>query len=134
LNHLTAIVPQIHRNVNNNHLEKKMSYGKMNTLIEILTTKPIKDAEGFATTGDTVLANVRAYFEPKNTTEKWRNNAAFAEATALFRFRAIPGIVIDSTIYIICGGDRYRVISAEDVRGRHLYWEILAQKVEGSVY
>ena len=110
-----------------------MSFGRMNTPIEIISTTPIKDAEGFVTTGDTVLANVRAYFEPKNATEKWRNNAAFSEASALFRFRAIPGVTVDPTIYIICGGDRYRIISAEDVRGRGRYWEIVAAKVEGSV-
>jgi hypothetical protein len=106
----------------------------MNSFIEIITTEPVKDAEGFVNTGDTVLANVRAYFEPKNATEKWRNNAAFAEASALFRFRAIPGVVIDPTIYIICGGDRYRVISAEDVRGRGMYIEALAALVDGTVY
>ena len=111
-----------------------MSFGKMNSFIELVSATPTKDSEGFVTTGDTVLANVRAYFEPKNTTEKWRNNAAFSEATALFRLRAIPGVAVDPTIYIICGGDRYRVISAEDVRGRGRYWEILTAKVEGSVY
>ncbi len=111
-----------------------MSFGKMNSFIELVSTTPTKDSEGFVTTGDAVLANVRAYFEPKNTTEKWRNNAAFSEASALFRFRAIPGVVVDPTIYIICGGDRYRVISAEDVRGRGMYMEVLAAKVEGSVY
>jgi hypothetical protein len=111
-----------------------LSFGKLATPIEILTTEPLKDSEGFAATGDTVVANVRAYFEPKNATEKWRNNAAFAEASALFRFRAIPGVVIDSTIYILCGGERYRVISAEDVRGRGMHMEVLAAKVEGAVY
>ncbi len=111
-----------------------MSFGKMNSFIEIISTVPAKDAEGFATIGDTVLANVRAYFEPRNTTEKWRNNAAFAEATALFRFRAIPGVTIDSTLYILCSDERYRVISAEDVRGRGLYYEVLCSRVDGSVY
>jgi hypothetical protein len=111
-----------------------MSFGRMNSFIEIITAEPVKDAEGFVNTGDTVLANVRAYFEPKNATEKWRNNAAFAEASALFRFRAIPGVAVDSTIYIICGGDRYRVINAEDVRGRGMYTVVMAAKVEGSVY
>jgi hypothetical protein len=110
-----------------------MSFGKMHTPIEILTTKPIKDTEGFVKTGDTVLANVRAYFEPKNGTEKWRNNAAFAEASALFRFRVIPGVVVDTSLFIVCGGDRYRIISAENVRGRGLYLEVLAQKIEGTV-
>ncbi len=111
-----------------------MSFGKMNTPIEIVSTAPVKDAEGFVTTGDTVLANVRAYFEPKNATEKWRNNAAFSEASALFRFRAIPGVAVDPTIYIICAGDRYRVISAEDVRGSGMYIEALCAKTDGSVY
>ncbi len=111
-----------------------MSGGRMNTFIEIISTTPTKDAEGFAATGDTVLANVRAYFEPKNATEKWRGNAAFSEATALFRFRAIPGVVVDSTLYILCNADRYRVISAENVRGRGMYIEALCARVDGSVY
>ncbi len=111
-----------------------MSFGKLNTQIEIVSTTPTKDAEGFVTAGDTVLANVRAYFEPKNATEKWRNNAAFSEASALFRFRAIPGVAVDSTLYILCAGERYRVISAEDVRGKGRYWEVLCSKIEGSVY
>ncbi len=111
-----------------------MSFGKLSVPIEIISTTPTKDSEGFVTTGDTVVANIRAYFEPKNTTEKWRNNAAFAEATALFRFRAIPGVKVDSTLYILCGGDRYRIISAEDVRGRGMYVEVLGTKMTGSVY
>jgi hypothetical protein len=106
----------------------------MNSFIELISATPTRDAEGFVNTGDTVLANVRAYFEPKNATETWRNNAAFAEASALFRFRAIPGVVVDSTIYIISGGDRYRVISAEDVRVRGMYIEALAALVDGTVY
>ena len=40
-----------------------MSFGRMNTFIEIISTTPTKDVEGFVTTGDTVLANVRAYFD-----------------------------------------------------------------------
>ena len=106
-----------------------MSFGKMNTFIEIVSCVPVKDSEGFAVHGDTVLANVMAYFEPKNGTEKWRNNAVFAEASALFRFRKIPGLTINTAMAIICGGERYGIISAEDVRGRGMYMEILAKAV-----
>jgi len=109
-----------------------LSFGKMNTQIKIVSTTPTKDAEGFATTGDTVLANVRAYFEPKNSTEKWRNNAVFAEATVMFRFRAIPGLTVDTTLFILCGDERYNILSAEDVRGRGMYWEVFAKAVSGS--
>lgn len=38
-----------------------MSYGKMNTFIDLITTQPIKDAEGFVNKGDTIIASIRAY-------------------------------------------------------------------------
>ena len=107
-----------------------MSYGKMNRFIEIITTEPVKDADGFTTTGDTVLANVRAYREDRHGTERWANMAAFSAATSLFRFRAIPGLVIDTALVIICDGDRFRIVSAEDVRGRGMYIEVLAERLE----
>lgn len=110
-----------------------MSYGKMNSFIEIVSTTPIKDTEGFATHGDTILANVRAYFEPKNSTEKWRNNAVFSEANALFRFRTVPNVVITADMLIIHGGNRYNILSAEDVRGRGMYIEVLGKAQRPSV-
>ena len=110
-----------------------MSYGKMNRFIEIISTKPAKDAEGFTTSGDTVLANVRAYKEDRHGNERWANMAAFSAATSLFRFRAIPGLMIDTSLFILCGGDRFRILSAEDVKGRGMYVEVLAEKLEASV-
>ena len=109
-----------------------MSYGKMTTPIEIVLTTSTKDSEGFATFGDTVLANVRAYYEPKNSAEKWRNNAVFAEASALFRFSKTPGVTITTDMVIVCNSERYNIISAEDVRQRGMYVEVIARKIEGS--
>jgi len=110
-----------------------MSYGKMTESYTLVSTTPTKDAEGFVNPGDTILATGRTYFEPKNTTEKWRNNAVFAEASALFLFRAIPGLTVDNTMFIIVGGERYNIISAEDVRGRGMYIEALGKKIEESI-
>ena len=110
-----------------------MSFGKLNAFIEIISAQSVKDSDGFAVKSDNIIASVRAYFEPKNTTEKWRNNAAFTEASALFRFRKIPGLEINSSLYIICEEKRYRIISAEDVRGRGMYIEVLADKSESTV-
>ncbi len=59
--------------------------------------------------------------------------AAFSEATALFRFRKIPGVEITTALYIACDSERYRIVSAEDVRGRGMYVEVLAEKQEGTV-
>ena len=110
-----------------------MSYGKMNTSIDIISTAPAKDAEGFVTTSDNILASVRAYKEERHGNEKWANMAVFSTATALFRFRKIPGLTVDTTLFIVCENGRYRIISAEDVRGRGMYIEVLAEKIVPSV-
>ena len=110
-----------------------MAYGKMNAFIDIISTEPIKDDEGFVSTGDIVLASVRAYMENRHGIEKWANMAAFSEATALFRFRNIPGLSIDTTLFIVCDGERYNIVSAEDVRSRGLYVECLCETIGRSV-
>lgn len=113
-----------------------MSYGKMNAFIDILSTESVKDAEGFASHGDTVLASVRAYKEVRNTSAKWERiigNAAFASVSAMFRFRKIPDVDVDTTLLIAAADGRYNIVSVEDVRGRGMYVEVLAEKTEGSV-
>lgn len=110
-----------------------MSFGKMNTQIEIVQTSAVKDSEGFATRDDTVLASVRAYREDRHGSERWANHAVFQEADSLFRFRTIPGLSITTKMVIVCAGERFRILSAEDVRGRRMYIEILAQRLEPSV-
>ncbi|WP_254055916.1 hypothetical protein [Paenibacillus glucanolyticus] len=47
-----------------------MSFGKMNTFIDIISTVPIKDEEGFATKGDNILASVLAYKEDRHGSER----------------------------------------------------------------
>lgn len=110
-----------------------MSYGKMNRFIEILSAAPAKDAEGFTIPSDTVLANVRAYREDRHGNERWANMAAFSAATSLFRFRAIPGLAVDASLVILCGGERFRILSAEDVKGRGMYVEVMAERLEPTV-
>jgi head-tail adaptor len=110
-----------------------VSYGKMNTFIDIITTEPVKDDEGFVNTGDTVLASTRAYKEDRHGNEKWANRAAFSTATALLRFRRLPSLEIDASLYISCADGRYQILSAEDVKGRGMYIEVLAEKLEPSV-
>ena len=113
-----------------------MSFGKMNTSIDIISTEPVKDAEGFVTTGDHILASVKAYKETRNTSAKWERivgNAAFSSVTVLFRFRKIPCLSVTTSHFISEADGRYNIVSAEDVRGRGMYVEVLAEKTEGSV-
>jgi head-tail adaptor len=105
-----------------------MSIGKMTTHIDLIKTTQTKDRQGFPTTHDEIVASQRAYFEPKNSTEKWSNLAVFAEANAIFRFRYIPGVEVTADMVIVSDTGRYRIINAEDVRNRHMYWECVCQK------
>jgi head-tail adaptor len=109
-----------------------MSLGKMNTFIDIVSSDNIKDAEGFSVQGENIIAHIRAYFEPKNSTEKWSNMAAFESVNAIFRFRKIPNLPITSNLAIRTEKWKYKIHSVEDVKRRGMYIEVLAEKVEGS--
>ena len=109
-----------------------MSFGKMNRTAYIADLQPVRDSEGFTSREENVLASIRVYREGRHGSEKWSNLASFSEATDLFRLRAIPGITITTEQYLICDGERFDIISVEDVKGRGMYIEILAKKAEAS--
>ena len=108
-----------------------MSFGKINTFIEIISTEPVKDADGFVNHGDIVLASVRAYFEQRNSTEKWRNMSQSSEVDALFRLRIIPNIELSKRHIIVCEGKRYNIYSLENIKNRGMYLEVLAVSIDG---
>lgn len=110
-----------------------MSFGKMNTLVDIVSTAPVKDAEGFVAGGDSILATVRAYREEKHGNECWANRAVFSTASALFRFRKHPALTVTTDMTMVCDTGRYRILSVDDVRGRGMYIEVLAEKLEPTV-
>lgn len=109
-----------------------MSFGKMNLRISIAMETIVKDAEGFATKTDNVLASVHAYREGRHGSQKWVNRAAFSEVTDLFRFRAIPGLTVTMEHVILCDGERYEITSVEDMKGRGMYLEVLAKRIEAA--
>ena len=109
-----------------------MSFGKMNGFADIISVKRVKDSEGFSTTVDEILASVRVYREGRHCSQRWANLATFSEATDLFRFRVIPGLVVSTDHIIVCDGGRYNITSVEDVKGRGMYIEVLAKKVEST--
>ena len=109
-----------------------MSFGKMNVRISIAEETVIKDAEGFATKTDNILASLHAYREGRHGSQKWVNRAAFSEATDLFRFRTIPGLTVTTEHVILCDGERYEITSVEDVKGRGMYIEALAERIEAA--
>lgn len=61
-----------------------MSFGKMNTRIEILGKEILTDDEGFKIEKSKSVAKVRAYREGRHGSERWANMAVFSTATDLF--------------------------------------------------
>ena len=104
-----------------------MSFGKMNMPLQIIRPVYTKDEDGFAVTTHQPVKSTRAYFEQRHGNVRWANRAAFSEATALFRFRVIPGVSIEPLYIIVCGLKRYEVLSVEVLR--RMYYEILAKEV-----
>lgn len=109
-----------------------MSFGKMNTFIDVISFSPVKDAEGFSSASDSIVASVRAYREGRHGSQKWANRAAFSDATDLFCFRSIPGVTITTAHVLVCDGGRFDIVSVENVKGRDMYVEVLARKMEAA--
>ncbi|KGP75582.1 phage head-tail adapter protein [Desulfosporosinus sp. Tol-M] len=109
-----------------------MSYGKMNTSIDLIEKVTVKDPEGFRTEVDNIVASVRAYREGRHGNEKWANRASFSEATDLFRFRRIPDVSITTAMAVVNKEGRFEITSVEDVKGRGMYIEVLAKEMISS--
>ena len=109
-----------------------MSFGKMNTQIQITQKQVTLDGEGFQTESNVVVATVRAYREGRHGSEKWANRAAFSEATDLFRFRTIPGLIVTTNMRLLCDGSVFEITSVKDVKGRGMYIEVLCKEVKPS--
>ena len=109
-----------------------MSFGKMNTSISICSMENVLDSAGFSTKQQLTLLVCRAYKEDRNMSEKWSNDTVFAEASVLFRFLWCPGLSLTTRNSIICDGVQYDIVSVENVRGRGMYYQVLAKKSEAS--
>ncbi len=109
-----------------------MGLGLMNKKARIISIARETDSEGFSFEHVEVLAEVRVSVEGRHGSERWANLAAFSEATELFKLRRIPCLVIETKHYIEMEGIRYNILSVENVKGRGMYIEILAKRVEAS--
>lgn len=109
-----------------------MGLGLMNKTAQIIAMVRETDSEGFSFESVEVLANIRVFVEGRHGSERWANLAAFSEATELFRFRKVPNLEINTKQYLLYENQRYNILSVENVKGRGMYLEILAKKVESS--
>ena len=109
-----------------------MSFGMMKSFIKIYSITAVKDAEGFVIEEDNLLITTRAYKENRHGNEAWKNRASFTTATALFRFRKPPNIEINTEHVLFCNGEKYNILSVEDIREKGMYVEVLTEKMKGS--
>ena len=101
--------------------------GKMSEHIDLIQPVVTKDAAGFASVHDEIVASVRAYIEVRHASGAWVNRAAYCKADVLFRIRVIPGLRVTEAMEVACASGRY-VIDAVEYLGR--YVEILAHRTE----
>lgn len=109
-----------------------MGLGLMNKKAQIISIDRETDSEGFSFESVAVLAEVRVFVEGRHGSERWANLAAFSEATDLFKLRKIPGLTITTKHYLVIDEVRYDILSVENIKGRGMYLEILAKRVEAS--
>ncbi len=109
-----------------------MGLGLMNKKAKIISLTRDTDSEGFSFETVAVLAEVRVFVEGRHGSERWANLAAFSEATDLFKLRKIPNVTITTEHYIEIDDVRYNILSVENIKGRGMYLEILAKRVEAS--
>lgn len=107
-----------------------MSIGQMNRRAEIRRITTYQDDDGFKVKRDELVAKVRCYREGRHGSYRWANLAAFSDATEMFRWRCVPGVEFDESQYILCEGQKYTITSIENVRGRGMYIEAYAKKME----
>ena len=110
-----------------------MGLGQMNGFADIVKTKQVKDSEGFTQSEDEVLASIRVYREGWHGSQRWANLAAFSEATDLFRFRCIPGLMVTTDQFLVTEDGRFDIVSVENVKGRGMYIEVLAKRSKSTI-
>jgi len=67
-----------------------MSFGKMNTFIDIVKKDITLDDEGFSKEIVSSLKSIRAYREGRHGSERWANRATFSTATDLLGSARYP--------------------------------------------
>lgn len=105
----------------------------MTDSLTILKTVHSVDDEGFDNSYEKVIVCTRCYHEGRHGSLRWANLAAFSTATDRFVFRHIPNLTMDTDFILDCNGVRYKPLSVENVRGRGMYIEALAEKVVPTV-
>ena len=104
----------------------------MNDFIDIIERRVDKDAEGFGSGDDVILASIRAAKSYASMNEKGANDATFAVQTATFKFRRIAGLPVHPDMFIVDAAGRYNITAVNEVSGRGMYLTVTATLVTAS--
>ena len=86
-----------------------MSFGKMNSFIQLKIEDEVEDEDGYSTIEEVTVASVRAYREYRSGTKR---------------------VTVTTAMILVCEGSRFVISSIEDVAGRGMYIEVLAKEVK----
>ncbi len=106
---------------------KTTNPGELRTRITIETRTASADAGGFPSASWTTLASVWAKWTNLHGSEVWAANAVQANepATVLIRYRRD----VDATCAVVKGGQRYEIVSLDNIRERGEYMEMKVQRM-----
>lgn len=104
-----------------------MSFGKMNGFADIIITKKIKDSEGFHYGGGSSLLS--AYIGRVVTEVCGGQISPLFPKRLIYSAFVIPNLIVTTEHFIECDGERFHITSVENVKGRGMYIEVLAEKV-----
>lgn len=104
----------------------------MNNFIDIIERSVTKDAEGFGTERDVILASIRAEKSYSAMHETDANNAAFAVQTAVFKFRRLRGLTVSPAMFIADNAGRYNITAVDEMSGKGMYIVATAKLVTAS--
>ena len=106
-----------------------MSFGKMNTFIDIIDRVSEKDSEGFTNETDKVVASTRAYKEERHGSKNGPTWQPLLQPMPYLHLEKYRELKLHREWRLFDTG-RYEIISVEHVRG--MYIEVAAEKMEAS--
>jgi SPP1 family predicted phage head-tail adaptor len=105
--------------------------GELRTPITIQVSTIVEDAGGAQKPEWSDLADVFAKWTNVHGQEVWASQSVQAQKPATVLIRYLAGV--DTQSSILKDGERYQVVSVDDMQDRHEYMELKVKLVAGSV-
>lgn len=106
---------------------KVINPGELRTPVTLQERTTATDAGGFGSPTPSTIATVMAKWTGAHGTEAWTAQTLQAQraATVLIRYRSD----VDETCSLLKDGERYEIVSIDDIQARHEYLELKVRRM-----